>query len=94
MQFPVEPQVDRWLSLKSRSVWKLTPFLTLCPPETLGRARSCVEGEGIRRELQVSSSEPGTRALGLSQEPEADHTPLDGLCQAVGWVGMGKARVW
>lgn len=30
----------------------------------------------MRCELQLSGSEPGTRALGLSQEPEADHSPL------------------
>lgn len=46
----------------------------------------------MRCELQHSSSEPGTRALGLSREPEAENpTPAARiLCLVVGWVGMGK----
>lgn len=44
----------------------------------------------MRWELQFSSSEPGTRALGLNHEPEADH-PLLGLSVP---GGLGGNEEW
>lgn len=80
--------------LKMRSSVESPNFLTFGPTETQGEAWGCVEGEGMRRELQFCSSEPRTRALGLTWEPEADH-PLLGLPVPGGLAGNGEqAGIW
>lgn len=49
----------------------------------------------MRCELQRSSSEPGTRALGLSREPEAENpTPAARIVCAWWWAGWEWEKGW